>query len=484
MSKKRNKENDVIVTLCGGQSEGVTGSCTVVSYNTLEGRKHLLVEIGGIQGNNTILGEYNENKKMLENIPIEDATYCFGIHSHMDHLMHLPYLNVKGFKGRIIMPYQCGEISKKLILDSVHIHKKNCEYLRSKGSKVKEFYVEQDAWAVLDKIENVAVGEIHKLDDYISVRYTNNSHVVGATQLELFIRKLSGRVVKIHITSDLGNRNNLKLQPFLKETEYVTTSNLTLMESTYGLGDRETTYEDCIRERIELKDTINKFINNSQSVLIPCFSFGRLQSIMCWCYETFKDTWNMEVPIIVDTKLGNEINEVYKRILDKEDKEYWNKVMSWKPFTYIKEYPSTLAFLTSNQHALILSSSGMISAGHSTLYAKQLLGSSNAAILFCGYCSPNTIGGKILNENQRTVTIDGRVVLKRCYIKKFDTFSSHASQKDLIHYIKQLNTDRIVLHHGDKASKEELKRVADIELAKINKTTKIVCSSRDMQFVL
>ena len=485
MAKKKNKDNDVIVSFFGTQADGVTGSNVTISYNTLEGRKHLLVELGGKQGEGTILQEYNQNKKLLDNIPIEGASYCFFIHQHCDHTMHLPALSSYGFQGRTIMTDRCLAITKKLVLDATYIHKRNVEYLKGKGHKnVKLFYTEQDAHAVLDTVETYSVGEIHKLDDYISIRYRKNSHVLGANQLELFIRKPDSKVVKIHITSDLGNKNNLKLQPFLTETDIVTTSNLSIFESTYGLGDRDFTYKDCIDERKELIETISRFIGNNQSVLIPCFSFGRLQSIMCFIYESFKDTWDMNVPIVVDTKLGNEINQVYSRILEGEEKEYWDEVMNWKPFKYIKEYPSTVAFLQSKQNALVLSSSGMISAGHSTMYAKQFLGDSKAAILFCGYCSPSTIGGKILNESQKTVTIDGSLVLKRCYIKRFTTFSSHATQKDLIDYMKQINTNHIVLHHGDEESKKALRDKAIEELRAINKTTKITCAFKDYQISL
>lgn len=481
---KKNKSNDIIVTFCGGQSEGVTGSCISVSYNTSEGRKVLLIELGGIQGNNTVLGEYNENKRMLENIPIKDATYCIFIHQHCDHTMHLPALSSKGFSGRTIMTSQCLEILKKLIIDSTFIHRKNCEYLRAKGNRVKEFYTEQDAWRVLDTIEIYDVGNLHKLDDYISIRYQNNSHVLGATQLELFIKKPNSEVKKILVTSDLGNNANFKLQPFLKKTKIVPKANLAIFESTYGKGDRDFTYKDCIIERDELKYTIKQFMGNRQSVLIPCFSFGRLQSMMCWLYEQFKESWDMSIPIVVDTKLGNEINSVYLKILEGEEKEYWREVLSWKAFKYIKEYPSTLAFLNTKSPALVLSSSGMISAGHSTIYAKQFLGSSKSAILFCGYCSPNTIGGKILNENQKTVTIEGSVIMKKCYIKRFNTFSSHATQKDLIEYMKQGNYEKIVLHHGDAEAKEILREKATKELREINKTTTVSCSCMDYQIVL
>lgn len=206
---------------------------------------------------------------------------------------------------------------------------------------------------------------------------------------------------------------------------------------------------------------------------------------MSFVYENFKDKdWFKDIPVVVDSKLANDINGVYSEILTGDNKVYFDEIMSWKNFKFIKDYSGTIACLSHKETMLVLSSSGMISAGHSLLYAKDFLSNSKDAILFCGYCSPNTIGAKILDENQKTVTIEKSVVLKRCFTHRFFTFTSHAQQNDLISYMKQLNADTIVLHHGDSEAKEELKKKATEELRKIGKTTPIHCAHKDYQIVL
>ena len=106
-------------------------------------------------------------------------------------------------------------------------------------------------------------------------------------------------------------------------------------------------------------------------------------------------------------------------------------------------------------------------------------------ICFCGYCSPNTIGGKILNGDKMIDFQDHKGVKIISDIKRYYTFSSHAQQEDLIDYIKQMPTScKIVLHHGDENAKQELLIKSKEELSKINKTTKIEKSYKDMQIVL
>ena len=488
MSKKK-IDDRIIVTLCGGQSESVTGSITSVSYLKDDGTRGLiLLELGGIQGNNDIKGEYLENKHMLENAPLKGVEYVFVMHNHQDHCMHLPYLVSSGESTRIIITHKNKELLKPMLLDSTYIHGKNIEYLKSKGFKsAKPFYTEQDTHATFDLMDEFNMDTIYKLNNNISFRFVGNSHVIGATQLELFIKKPNGSVKKILYTSDLGNNFSSEFQPFLIDNKKITKANLMLIESTYG--DRKPfTRKECIEEREELFRTIDKYvIQDRKSCLIPCFAFGRLENIMCMLYDRYKDTWNPENPIIIDTTLGYEEIKKYSQVLEGEELEYWNEVVNWKCLKYITDYKSSMAFQSQkDRHGLILSSSGMISAGRSVLHAYNILQDSKSVICFCGYCSPNTIGGKILDENYKTVDFpDHKGVSKRCEIKRFYTFSSHAQQDTLLDYIKQMpNSCKIVLHHGDNNAKQELLMKAKEELSKINKTTKIEKSYKDMQIVL
>ena len=50
--------------------------------------------------------------------------------------------------------------------------------------------------------------------------------------------------------------------------------------------------------------------------------------------------------------------------------------------------------------------------------------------------------------------------------------------------MKQINTNHIVLHHGDEESKKALRDKAIEELRAINKTTKITCAFKDYQISL
>ena len=474
---KKKKDNDIICITCGFQSEQVTGSNTVVSYMTKEGRKHLLVDIGICQGGSE-WDEYIDNKKLFDNIPIKYAEYCFITHNHSDHMQGLPALESRAFKGRILLNETNKILSPIMLKDGTKIHEQDCVHLRQIGKKCKELYNTQDMYGVLDKVEVVQMNKIIKLDEYVSFRYNDNSHLIGATTLELFIRKEgTNSKKKIFFSGDLGNTDNFEFNYFAKETKQLKNADVVFLESTYGKGDRNFNKKDCIAERKDLKNEIVNTINNNGSVLIPVFSQGRLQNMMCWIYDNLKDSWDYNIPVVVDTNLGCKMNTALLQILEDDELDYWKKVMSWKAFKYIDNYDSSIAFMSKKQKALILSSSGMVSGGRSLLHAHNLLGQEKSSILFCGYCSPNCVGGQILDETIDKVEFNKKdVIMKRCKIKRYYTFSSHASQSDLISFIKNCNCNSIVLMHGDEESKIELKEKLDDMLTKHNRTTKVYIS--------
>lgn len=483
MKKKR---NDIRVKFIGNDAIGVTGSMEIIEYTDRETntRKSILLECGAIQGIGTAKQDIVANMKMLERLNVDNLKYVFVIHSHCDHTALLPILVKKGYTGNIISSYENHEILKELLPDATHIHMADIDYLKTKGEKLKYLYNEQDCYEILDKFDIREVGKLIKLDDTISFRYSTNSHCEGANQLELYIKKPSNQVKKILKTSDLGSVVTQSMKHFIKPTEIISKSNLMICESTYG--DRQGfTKKDILEERKEMLKLIKKYIlTDNARAFVPCFSYSRLQQVMCFIYDNFKDTWDYEKPIIIDTRLGCRMNHVFQKILTGEELEYWNEVMNWKAFKFINNYKATNAFLSKYQSALILSSSGMISAGHSVCYAEAIVNSSKDIIMFCGYCNPNTLGYKILNKEQKTVTIQKRTYIKRCEVVKFNTWSSHAQQEDLINYFKQHSTDRIILVHGDESAKNILKDKATEELRKIGKTTPIICCEKNMEIVL
>lgn len=473
--KRKNKDNKITIETIGGSTVDVTGSCFSITYPKNDGTMGLfLIECGMIQGG-TVLQDYNDNKRMVNAVPFEEAEFILVGHQHIDHIGNLCASIPNGFKGNIYSTKEGLAISEKLLLDCAFIHERNIKDLNKGGKKYEPLFDESDVYLAINKFTPIESNEMIKINENVSVKFLNNSHCYGASQIEIYIKKPSNHVTKILYTSDLGSKLNIDFQPFVKENELCSKADVMIMESTYG--DRSSfTKAQCIEEREDLLRNIKKTIDNKHRCLIPCFSFQRSQMALCMLYDNFKDKDIGNTMIVVDSRLTNEINNVYMNTLEGEEREYFKEVLAWDRIKYITSFKDTEKLMVKkDQPMIIISSSGMVENGHAKSWAKALLPCKDDAIYFIGYCGKNTLGNKIQNEYTKTVTIDGVVYNKRCNIVIYKTFSSHAQQVDLLNYIKHINVGKsIILHHGSEEAKNKLKELATEELHKIGKTTKII----------
>ena len=472
----RRRKGKVEITSIGTSTIDVTGSCWLVEYDKNDGTRGAIIIENGMNQGGTLVEDYNNNKRMIDYIPYDRADFMLFTHPHIDHIGLAPSCIGRGFKGEVIMTSELKTISEKLLLDSAFIHERNIKELRNKGKKPEIFYTESDVYLFLNRVKEIEKNEIIKLNNEVSIRLVNNSHTIGACQIELFIKKPSNHVVKILYTGDLGSKLNLEFQPFLQENEIVKKADIMICESTYGSSSRGFTKQECIDERKDLMKTLENTINKKSKCLIPSFSFSRSQTLMCMIYEHFKDSKD-NFQIIVDSRLTNEINSAYREVLKDEEREYWNEVMAWERFKYLSSYKESIEVISKNDGIprIIISSSGFMEAGHVRLWASNLMSNKDNTICFVGYGGVGTLADKIQNSKDPNITIDGVNCIRRCEIKTYHTFSSHIQQAEIINYFKQISIgSKILLHHGSTDAKHELKTTATKELKKIGKSVRIV----------
>lgn len=478
--KKKNKDNKIEIESLGGSTTDVTGSCFAIYYPTKDEYKGcFIVENGSIQGG-TVLEDYNANKKMINSIPYDIAEFILVAHSHIDHIGGMCASIPNGFKGKIYGSKETLSISEKLLLDCHFIHDRHVRDLNKGKKSYEKLYSEGDVRLAIDRFTTIPTNEIVKINEYVSIKLLNNSHCFGANQIEIYIRKPSNHTVKILYTSDLGSNHNVEFQPFVLENELCNKADIMIMESTYG--NRESfTKEQCVLERKDLLKNVKNVVDSGNRCLIPCFSFQRSQMAICMLYEEFKDVDLGNTIVVVDSRLTNEINNVFMSILKDEQREYFKEVLSWDRLKFVTSFKDTEKLIArKGQPMIIISASGMVDNGHAKSWATSLLANKDDAIFFIGYCGKNTIGNKIQNPDTKTVTIDGIVCPKRCKIVIYKTFSSHAQQSDLLEYIKHINIGKeILLHHGNIEAKEQLKLLAEEETRRIGKTTKITIINKD-----
>lgn len=213
----RKKKEDGIYFI-GQNADDVTGSCTYIKYNG----KKILLECGLFQNNN-YLDSYNINSHKFPFKPSE-IDYVFVGHTHVDHIGLLPRLIKEGFNGKIIASHATAQLMKPLLYNCAFILLSEANALSFKYKRnYSPIYTEEDVATTLNYIyEYDNVHELYVLDEIVSFKWFENSHCLGARQLQLILKDQNGVSNSILYTSDIGSLNTkiitfqiLKFQMFL-----------------------------------------------------------------------------------------------------------------------------------------------------------------------------------------------------------------------------------------------------------------------------
>ena len=378
--------------------------------------------------------------------------------SRVDHCGNLAYLNSNnGFNGRILGTNQTLEVAKELIEDTLNIHIKNIEKLKFLGRKTRPLYTKQDMFDMFEKMEVVPSYKKITLNEWVTIEFVNAGHCLGSSMIHLWIKKPNQSIFHIIMSGDMGSEQNKLIHPLAEKREQITKCNLFISEATYNKKSRSFNKCDVQKEFEDFKYTIKENLLQGKQILLPVFSFNKVQEFLILFYEWLKDEeWFNEndFPIICDGVLMHKITNVFKRTLCDDKKDYFNEVCNWNKIKVNKTFDGTMAIMSKKEPMIIMASSGFMQQGRVVAYVKQLLGSKKGVILTTGYIGgEGSIGWKIAESPQKTVSIEKQVILKRALVKSYHCFSSHIQYDELESLYKGLQCEKILIHHSSKEDK-------------------------------
>ena len=379
--------------------------------------------------------------------------------SRVDHCGNLAYLNSNnnGFNGRILGTNQTLEVAKELIEDTLNIHIKNIEKLKSLGRKTRPLYTKQDMFDMFEKMEVVPSYKKITLNEWVTIEFVNAGHCLGSSMIHLWIKKPNQSIFHIIMSGDMGSEQNKLIHPLAEKREQITKCNLFISEATYNKKSRSFNKCDVQKEFEDFKYTIKENLLQGKQILLPVFSFNKVQEFLILFYEWLKDEeWFNEndFPIICDGVLMHKITNVFKRTLCDDKKDYFNEVCNWNKIKVNKTFDGTMAIMSKKEPMIIMASSGFMQQGRVVAYVKQLLGSKKGVIITTGYIGgEGSIGWKIAESPQKTVSIEKQVILKRALVKSYHCFSSHIQYDELESLYAGLRCEKILIHHSSKEDK-------------------------------
>ncbi|WP_156946451.1 MBL fold metallo-hydrolase RNA specificity domain-containing protein [Desulfitibacter alkalitolerans] len=447
------------IIFCGG-AETVTGSCYLVKTDTGES---LLVDCGLFQGSKAI------KERNYGDFPFEpnEIDWVLLTHAHIDHSGRIPKLYKKGYRGPIITTKITKELCAVMLPDSAYIQemeveRKNRKNLRAGKPLLEPIYTVSDAEECIKLFEGKGYDEIIKLNDNVSLRFTDAGHILGSSIIEIWIKGTDG-VKKVTFTGDLGNYD----KPLVDDPEILEGTDFLVIESTYGSRNHD---EEDEAARIEkLSEVIESTFKRGGNVVIPAFAVERTQDLIFDLNKLIQEGRINPENIFVDSPLAIAITEIFCKNADSFDeaaqdfsRETGRCPLTFKNLRFTRTAEESKTINNIKSGAIIISASGMCDAGRIKHHLKHNLWRANSTILFIGYQAEGTLGRTILNGAKK-VRIHGEEITVNARIESIKGYSSHSDQGDILKWINSIThkPELIFLVHGEVGESSTLKTLIE-----------------------
>lgn len=443
-----------------GAAKMVTGSNYLIKMDKYK----ILVDCGLFQGS-------NEKEEMnFHKFPFEPSTidYLILTHAHIDHSGRIPKLVKEGFRGKILCTKSTYDLCKIMLVDSAKIQESDVQWENKKrqrrGQKLSEpLYTMKDAEDSLKYFDPYFYNQNIIINEDISLKFKDAGHILGSSILELWVTE-DGETNKIVFSGDLG----MPGRPIIKDPEFIDDADYLILESTYGDRDHES-YSYSTSKLIEI---INNTVVKNGTVLIPSFAVGRTQELIYELnkyYEYNKDVEEyMKVPIYIDSPMAVNATEVFEMNSNSFNDEAKELILSGdNPFNfqnlrYIRSQEESMALNKSNYPKVIISASGMATAGRIRHHLKHNLWDPNNSLIFVGYQAEGTLG-RILLDGAKKVKLLGEEIEVNLSIYDLEGFSAHADQKTLLNFIDNFKRKpkKVFLVHGEEGPANILSNIIE-----------------------
>ena len=377
--------------------------------------------------------------------PFEPAELDFVVltHAHVDHSGLLPVLYRRGFQGPVYSTRETQEVARVLLLDAA----------RFPEAKFSKRDVEAICWK--EPATALLFGRHHPVAQDLFLRFSRSGHVIGATSVAIYWGAKGEGQKSIVFSGDLGpNVEDTETLPYIRHRMDVEPCDFAVLESTYGGVVRS--IKDVLPEqrRARLRELLDRTIERGGVLAIPAFALGRTQDVLFdlhWILAEDPERY-ADVPLLLDSPAAARINEIVVRAMDRTALSGKNKVRplwmgkqmcawfgldgkdpehlvcarrlaaealgrslgtpggtpavlnsvgrAWRSRVTPVKDRAALFETGFGGAAVLVMGSGTGEGGPAGFWLPRLLRDARNSVAFAGYCSPSSIGGRLLALGQ------------------------------------------------------------------------------------
>ena len=463
---KGNGTSKPYLHMIGNSSTDVTGSMHHLRFK----KYSLLLDAGMIQGGD-LVANYLANKDQLKKIKPREIDYIILSHIHIDHSGLIPALFAKGCNAHVYVPQGTIPFLKLLWEDSLKIHVSDCQKIEAKhGRKASPLYTDSDIEKALFRCIEVGPEE-YRINEDIAFQYLSAGHIIHSTQIYLELRQ--GNIIKrVGYTGDIGG---VQERWYVRDRDTMPYVDVLIGENTYNSKSRPNNAKDRINDIRKIKSIINE----SNKILIPCFSLQRTQELITVLGEN--ELINPSCSVYLDSPLASKFCDMWADSVG-EDGEEFEKYMS--KVKVLNDYEQSKRLQESDEHCIIISASGFLQGGRIMNHLKTALSNPNNHILFIGYAGENNLASQI-KSGQKEVKVDGELVQNNANITELRSFSSHANYEELMkYYSEECRYSKIALVHGNFSDKVDFAHELQENLIQQGKSSRVIATNQDQKIYI
>ncbi len=437
----------------------------------------------------------------LEHIDLEDLDAVILTHVHNDHTGRLAEIVKAGYRWPIYMTPMSLSLLYPILNDTLKIQRKNIQTIKELNKKLgtklqraladmttkskrdslnektirkyekllKAYNVEKNSdiksvlhdiptWPdfdehdILQTIKQVVSVEYGQEFDVgkpglWSVKFLDAGHVIGSAQVLMDLkwsRRNSHKFpFKLLNTWDLWrfSDNNLLNTPTITSERV----DATVIEWTYGGRSHAKRQPELDALLQGIKSAKNLFV-------LPAFSLQRFQEIMFVLWQALQSgelKLKQEERIYCVSPLAYEFALILMR---QDPQKYWFLA---DPIFFRVQSKEDMQHVDSitKQRKVVIAGWGMWQWWSSVKYIHQAIQNPDAHIWLTGYQATGTLGKEILDKSWTPDGVDiwGKISPVRAHIRQLRSFSSHADEKELVNYMRDLDMrskHQTIITHG------------------------------------
>ena len=413
------------ITFLGAARE-VTGSCFLIETTTTR----FLVDCGMFQGGR----EAAQRNRQAFGFDPSTIDFVLLTHAHIDHSGLLPKLTRAGFRGTIHATAATADLLQVMLPDSAHIQEtealraqRGARGTRDAQAVAAPLYTLRDADACLHQVRAHGYGRELRPHADVRCRFRDAGHILGSAILEVWVSE-GERTTKLVFSGDLGQPG----RAILRDPTPIAEADLLFIESTYG--DR--LHKELAATQDELVEVVERTLARG-NVIVPAFAVGRTQEVLYHLHRLSRDGRLRDLRIFVDSPMAAAATRITQRHLDLFDENaarlaHWHALGKDLPYLdFTASVEESIALNQVRSGAIIISASGMCTAGRIRHHLRHNLGRAECSVLITGFQAQGTLGRRLV-DGASQVRIFGEDVPVRASVHTVGGLSAHADRHALL----------------------------------------------------